>query len=584
MEAALSVDGNLETPLPTVSAARRAFWHDELGEALTDQNRLEEGIDHFRTALGLLGHQVPRSRVGWVFRLVWEVIAQLLHLIAPPRLLRRGDAATLSQASWILSKLGETYYFKSEALPWTATVLAAVNRAERAGNEGLAGAAYSGLANLVGTMRLHRLAGRYFGRSRWKITGQPIGTENPLVLDVLPDRAWQYGLTSTVSEAVYLRTVRRSVDSTPMLDGVVQQSRTFGQNQDLEICLAVRGFFHEVNGTLRSARSDFEELLISARRRGNAEHVVWGMALLVPLLLSLDHRAEALALDDEAAEAFSEDYALFGLVFHGSHVQALLARGLGADAISPARQALRHLGVVPFIHLPGLTAVAQACVEMLENAQGTALDKETRRVGRRALRALRGYVRLYPFARGRYELYLGRYQAAQGRDKAARATGRAASMLLTARDYSRRRPHPPAPGGTAAGEVLGSSRARAPGPPRRGRTRAPSSQGVRRAGRVTPAARARTGPSCTQRWPDRGWARTQEELDGAVVTAPAHDDRRQPPPARLAHRPGAARAPVPAAGPGGGAVAHPCPEPGGRPRTTPRWSPSARRRRPGWTS
>ena len=95
--------------------------------------------------------------------------------------------------------------------------------------------------------------------------------------------------------------------------------------------------------------------------------------------------------------------------------------GGSAPTRSPPRAvALRHLGVVPFIHLPGLTAVAQACVEMLENAQGTALDKETRRVGRRALRALRGYVRLYPFARGRYELYLGRYQAAQGRDKAAR--------------------------------------------------------------------------------------------------------------------------------------------------------------------
>ena len=420
MEAALSVDANVETALPTVSDARRAFWHDELGEALTDQNRLEEGIGHFRTALGLLGHRVPRSSVGWVLRLVWEAITQSLHLIAPPRLRRRGDAATLSQASWILSKLGETYYFKSQALPWTATVLAAVNRAERAGNEGLAGPAYSGLANLVGTMRLHRLARRYFRRSRGKIDGQPTGTENPLVREALPDRAWQYDLTATVSEAVYLRTVRRAVDVTPMLDGVVQQSRTFGQNQDLEICLAVRGFFHEVNGALRSARADFEELLISARRRGNAEHVVWGMALLVPLLLSLDHRDEALALDDEAAEAFSEDYALFGLVLHGSHVQALLARGLGVEALSPARQALRNLGVVPFIHLPGLTAVAQACVEMLENAQGTALDKEIRSVGRRALRALRGYVRLYPFARARYELYFGRYRAALGRDKAAR--------------------------------------------------------------------------------------------------------------------------------------------------------------------
>jgi class 3 adenylate cyclase/tetratricopeptide (TPR) repeat protein len=420
MEAALSLDEELETPLPAVSDARRAFWHDELGEALIDQNQMDEGVDHFRTALGLLGHRVPRSRLGWTARLLWEALTQLGHLIVAPRLLRRGDATALSQASWVFSKLGETYYFKAEALPWIATVLAAVNRAERAGNEGLAGPAYSGLANLVGTMRLHRLAARYFRRSRWEIAQQPTGSDSPLTRGVLPDRAWQYGLTATVSEAVYLGTMNRIDDVPPMLDGVVQQARTFGQNQDLEICLATRGFFHESHGMLRSARADFEELLISARRRGNAEHVIWGMALLVPVLMSLDRRDDALALDDEAAQAFSEKYTLFGLVFHGSHVQALLARGLVGDALSHARQALRHLGVVPFIHLPGLTAAAQACLEMLENEQGTALQKEIRRVSRRALRALRSYVRLYPFARARYELYLGRYRAAQGRHRAAR--------------------------------------------------------------------------------------------------------------------------------------------------------------------
>ena len=71
----------------------------------------------------------------------------------------------------------------------------------------------------------------------------------------------------------------------------------------------------------------------------------------------------------------------------------------------------------------------------------------------------------------------------------------------------------------------------------------------------------------------------------AGTAAPAaHDDRRQPAPARLAHRPGPAGPPVPAAGPGarscGGSRRSSC----RRRRTTPRSPPSARRRRPGWTS
>jgi class 3 adenylate cyclase/tetratricopeptide (TPR) repeat protein len=421
LQAALQLDEDLDPSPATLSDARRAFWHEELAEALADQNRLEEAIRHSSKALSLLRQPaVPENGLGWTARLLWEALVQIVHLIAPPRVVRRGDAATMGQAAWTLSMLAETYYFKGEVLPWVATVLGAVNRAERAGNVGLAGPAYSGLANLVGTMRLHRLAARYFLRSRSPIPDPPRGTDNPLLSGVLPDRDWQYDLTATVAEAVYLRTMNRTVDVTPMLDGVVQSSRTSGQNQDLEICLAARGFFNEVHGRLRPARADFEELLISARRRGNAEHVSWALALLVPTLLSLDRTAEALSGDEEAVEAFSDEFTLFALVFHGSHVQALVERGLDAEALALARRALKGLGVVPFIHLSGLTALSQGCIAILERAQGTSLEKEAHDVSRRALRALRGYVRLYPFSRARYELYLGRFLAAQGRDRAAR--------------------------------------------------------------------------------------------------------------------------------------------------------------------
>ena len=147
------------------------------------------------------------------------------------------------------------------------THLAAINLAEKANDPGLASVAYSGLANLVGTMRLHRLADRYLQRARLKIEGERSGTESRLTLEVLPDPAWEHGLTATVSEAVYFRTMNRALNVTPMLDEVVEQFRAFGQNQALEITLAVRGFFHHADGRLRSARADFEELLISARRQ-----------------------------------------------------------------------------------------------------------------------------------------------------------------------------------------------------------------------------------------------------------------------------------------------------------------------------
>jgi class 3 adenylate cyclase/tetratricopeptide (TPR) repeat protein len=423
IETAMAVDAGLEQSLPTVSDRRRAFWYSLLGDALADQNRLDDAISHFRTALRLLGRRTPNSRLGWLALLFWEAAMQVLHLlpILGPRLAHRGDTRVRSEASWISSKLAQAYYFKAQAVASTATHLAAINLAERADDPGLAGVAYSGLANLVGTMRLHRLAYRYLRLARRKIVGEPSGTESDRTLEVLPDQAWENDLTATVSESVYLRTMNRAVNVTPMLDEVVQQFRAFGQNQALEIVLAVRGFFHHADGRLRSARADLEELLISARRRANADHVIWGMTLLIPVLISLDRSEEALALDGEAVQLFEETDRLNGPNFHGSHVQALVAQGLTAEAIAYARQALKTLGAVPiWFHLGGLTAMTQACIEMLERQRGTTLEKDAHKVSRRSLRALRAYVRVYPFSRGRYYLYLGMYRAAEGRIRAAR--------------------------------------------------------------------------------------------------------------------------------------------------------------------
>jgi tetratricopeptide (TPR) repeat protein len=345
VETAMAVDASLAQSLATVSDRRRAFWYSQLGQALADQNRLDDAIRQFGTALRLLGQRVPKTRLGWLAYLIWQTAIQVLHLlpVVGPRLVNRGDATVLSQAAWIASKLAQTYYFKAQAVQTLAVHLAAINLAEKAGDPGLAGVAYSGLGNLVGTMRLHRLASRYLQLAREKIEGERSGTESRLTLEVLPDLAWEHGLTATVSEAVYLRTMNRAMDVTPMLDEVVEQFRAFGQNQALEITLAVRGFFHHADGKLRSARADFEEQLISARRRGNAEHVIWGLTLLIPVLTSLDRTTEALALDSEAVQLFEEKDRLNRPNFYGSHVQALVAQGLTAEALSFARQSLKTL-------------------------------------------------------------------------------------------------------------------------------------------------------------------------------------------------------------------------------------------------
>ena len=130
MKAVLNLESEQEHDLTGVPNTRKAFWHFQLGEALAGLNRLDEAVGHSRIALQLLGQRLPKRKVDWAARLVWEALKQLMHLLHVS-LPARNNSGALSQASWIFSKLAESYYFKAEVIPWTATNLVAINRQKK---------------------------------------------------------------------------------------------------------------------------------------------------------------------------------------------------------------------------------------------------------------------------------------------------------------------------------------------------------------------------------------------------------------------------------------------------------------------
>ena len=61
--------------------------------------------------------------------------------------------------------------------------------------------------------------------------------------------------------------------------------------------------------------------------------------------------------------------------------------------------------------------MTQACIEMLEGTAGNEFREGcSRECAGDTLRALRAYLRVYPFSRGRYCLYFGMYRAVQGEE------------------------------------------------------------------------------------------------------------------------------------------------------------------------
>ena len=102
-------------------------------------------------------------------RLVAEACKQLTRVILPGAIRvpdDETDRTRLAQAARIASLIGETYYFTGDLTGFSTLNLIAINLGEKSGEPLVAGLAYSSLAYLVGTLRLRRLADRYFVRAR----------------------------------------------------------------------------------------------------------------------------------------------------------------------------------------------------------------------------------------------------------------------------------------------------------------------------------------------------------------------------------------------------------------------------------
>ena len=165
--------------------------------------------------------------------------------------------------------LGQVHYFQADVPRWLVTNLRSINLAERAGDPGVAGPAYAGLGNLVGTVRLHRLARRYFGLAR----ADPIrpvfeGQPGPLAAKIERDVTTPFHVAADLSEAVYLLAGKEdhSAEVIELLDRTVDAAERIASDA-YGAALAVRGFARTIYGPLDLARQRPDR---TRRRRSQA--------------------------------------------------------------------------------------------------------------------------------------------------------------------------------------------------------------------------------------------------------------------------------------------------------------------------
>ena len=386
--------------------ARQAHWHGQIGVASVDIGDLTAASHHYGTALGLLRVLIPRQKYLRLLAILWEVLLQAFHLLVP-RDRRPRQGLRLGQAARVCSLLGELDYFMVDSVGFVLHNLVSINLAERAGRPSAAGLAYSSLSYLARVVRLPRLAARYNDAAeRAENEAERMAREGGRTGRELPGHA----VAAANSRGSYLLCFNRWDEAFAALDAGIESCRRRRDHYTLNLGLSLRAQARTMAAPLDLAMADLLDLRTSAGERGNNEHLAWALGLAPPVLRELGRHHEADEWSMAAVEHLEVADAATIPLLHGARAVALLRAREQRRGRSQAERALDAIGTTPiFPQLVAYTASLDTLLTLWEEHRRSrvAPDAELARLVRRAVRRLRLFARILPFARPRAALFRG---------------------------------------------------------------------------------------------------------------------------------------------------------------------------------
>ncbi len=409
-----------------VTRLRQSQWHVEIGQAYEALGNFDQAEKSLYRALDLVGVHVPAEPLGRIGRLIIETIKQGAHIALPGMIRTPEDdeeRARLGQGARVSALIGEIYFFTGNLSGYPVLNLVAINLGERSGEPLVAGLAYSNLGYLARTLRLRRLSDRYFRRARAAedLEIHEESTPFPYVLQ-LGEMGPGHLIAVALAESVLALTFDEWNKARALATEGLERSDRLGDKYSAGIALAVRGFVNYSSGNIENARDDYSQLLASARQRSNREHEGWATSFVVPVLLALDRLDDAQAMTATAVSILKDVDPLTVPVIHGTRSQVQLRMGQSAEARASAERALEAIDSTPiFIYLIGFAGLLDTLLELwaAESDLSSANANELAKLTRKALRKLKTFARILPFARPKYRLFKARIEALEGRTSRA---------------------------------------------------------------------------------------------------------------------------------------------------------------------
>lgn len=314
---AIGIDERLtaDTDTSEERRVRRSRWERLLSIAYFGLGDLTSAAEHARRGMGIVGVRLPRTNSGWSARLLYETFRQATHAMLPRKLFRASDTRVprLYEVTHSAIRYSERCYFTNDNLQMMASVLMAVNTAERIGEPPNIVQAYSTLGLISSGMGLHGLADRYFDKG-WQMGSSIDDADGLAHLGV----AW----------SVRYITVCDWARAKTLIGETLDYARRAGDHQNSEIAYTIRGHYEFYTGQLEAAAETYASIRDAAHKRANFQHEAWGLfgrarslILMGRLEESLEHLAITRRLLENGADQLTE------VVFRAHEAHTLLHMG-----------------------------------------------------------------------------------------------------------------------------------------------------------------------------------------------------------------------------------------------------------------
>ncbi|MBI3362620.1 MAG: hypothetical protein HY023_16080, partial [Chloroflexi bacterium] len=413
------------SPYP-ISSVHRARWERRFGEAHWELGELLESREHFQRTLSLLGHSMPKTRMGLVASLAGQAVRQAARRVTSPRaaeysenqwkVTAQDDRAELLEVARAYERLGEVHYWNNETLFSLHAILRTANIAEAAGFPPEIARSCASVCFVAGTVPLHSVAMAYGRRARR--LAQEIG--------LLPTRAYVLQRVS-----IYDLGIGRWTEAWQAVGESLEICRQLGDRRLLGdgMDLLAHVMYHQGDFALGAQiRADMLRL---ARRTGNIQHQIWALRGQAQNLYRLGDLEKTVGLLQEATTLLTQHQDRSAEIeIHGLLALARWRRGESDSARQGADSAARLVAQFPsskaFYAFEGYASTAEVNLASWEaGAVGETLENSVcMEHSGLAVVALQRFARVFPFARPRGWLWQGLHDWLSGKHSSAQRAWR----------------------------------------------------------------------------------------------------------------------------------------------------------------